>query len=92
MWTGSAKDKIFTLNKYSALHAFAQKTLQIKGYMELTKKLKFHFLKDQLSNINGQNKRRLEQNTPFLYLEGVWKPQVKKWRKVIYEDWHSLVI
>ena len=34
----------------------------------------------------------LEQNTPFLYLEGVWKPQVKKWRKVIYKDWHSLVI
>ena len=46
MWTGSAKDKIFTLNKYSALHAFAQKTLQIKGYMELTKKVIFHFLKD----------------------------------------------
>ena len=40
----SAKDKIFTLN--SAIHAFAEKTLQIKGYMELTKKVIFHFLKD----------------------------------------------
>ena len=33
----SAKDKIFTLNKYCALHTFAQKTLQRKGYMKLTK-------------------------------------------------------
>ena len=33
----SAKDKIFTLNKDCALHTFAQKTLQIKGYMQLNK-------------------------------------------------------
>ena len=38
----SVKDKIFTLNKYCALHTFLhKKTLQIKGYMELTKKTNY---------------------------------------------------
>ena len=64
----SAKDKIFTLNKYCALHTFAQKNFANKRIYEIN-------LKDKLSNKMDKT-NAVGQNTSFLYLEGVWKRQV----------------